>query len=166
MLNNVPLQTQMLAHRVVVRHPNSMTAVLYRKRSNRTDPLHSGNPTMGGLAVLSSTDEEDYTYDRKGIVAMLPVVDRFAPSVMQKSMDVSVGDGNIEARYLIVSIHDSAHPEYVKPKDHDIVFVLMTGEEDGPKFAFEIVKTETTLNVPPFTERYVLNRREDLLENL
>lgn len=49
MLNNVPLQTQMLAHRVVVRHPNSMTAVLYRKRSNRTDPLHSGNPTMGGI---------------------------------------------------------------------------------------------------------------------
>ena len=54
------------------------------------------------------------------------------------------------------------HPDWFDVRNHDVMYLLLGTGPDAPRLAFEIVGTETTSNIPPFTTRYITNRRDDL----
>ena len=56
----------------------------------------------------------------------------------------------------------SGHPDWFDVRNHDVMYLLLGTGPDAPRLAFEIVGTETTSNIPPFTTRYITNRRDDL----
>lgn len=159
MLHSVPNAINALASQVMAHHPNSMDIVLYRKAVTRTAPFIAGQPTIGGMTSLSSTDEEQIEYIRLGRGHAIPA-EPFQASRMVKSTDANLGQP--EARFIIQSVHPSGHQDHFTPKDHDVFLVLIDGTEDGPAFAYEIVSTETTTNIYPFNIRYVCQLRDDV----
>ena len=54
MLNNVPTGINAMARSVIMRHPNSFNARVYRRKLLRSDPAAGGAPTIGGMMVLST----------------------------------------------------------------------------------------------------------------
>lgn len=161
MLYSVPDNFNKFARNVVMTHPNSMPAVMYRKTNTRPDEKLNSVPSMGGIGVLSSTDEEQFDYNRIGPCRVLPA-EPFQAAPMAKSRDANIGAVD-EYRFMIEPLHPSGHAEWFLPKNHDVFYLLLTGDEAGPSIAFEIVAEETTSNIPPFTQRYVCNRRDELL---
>lgn len=161
MLNNVPQAINQLARNVVINHPNTFNCQVFRKTVKRAAPQTVGGlPTLGGLGVLDSMDEEDYEYTPLGHGHALPA-EGFAPSPMMKRGDANIGPGD-EFRFLIEPEEQSGHHEFFIPRNHDVVYLLLGTDPQPPKVAFEIVGEETTSNIPPYTTRYICNRRDDL----
>lgn len=162
MLNNVPSGINTLARNVVVNHPNTFNCELYRKTVKRTapGPMVGELPTMGQLGVLDSADEEDFEYALLGNGYALPA-EGFSPSPMTKTYDANIGFAD-EFRFLIEPEAQSGHQHWFRPKSHDIVYLLLGDGPTPPKLAFEVVGEETTSNIPPYTTRYICNRRDDM----
>lgn len=230
MLTNVPTAINAMARKVVINHPNSVNIVAVRKRVTRPGPLSGGLPTMGGMGVISSDDEESIEWDLLGNGYALKAQPFDGASMMDRQ-DANNGSGD-EFRYLLepeilsgngtgaaltpvvtdgvvtsvtivvggtgymdgqklafvgagtgavaeISVTDgvitgvtvttggtgyTAAPTATvsgfgfdfKKKD---VFYLIIGTT---RLAFEIVDTETTSDIPPYTQRYITNRRDDL----
>lgn len=121
---------------------------------NRAAPDEIGGlPTLGGLGVISADDEQDVSWEFVGNGYALPA-DMFSPSKMMDRQDANNRDGE-EFRFLI-------EPEELgaaTPKKNDVVYLMIS---EAVRIAFEIVAIETTSNIPPFTQRYVCNKRPDL----
>jgi hypothetical protein len=99
-LNNVPTAVNRLARNVVINHPNSYNCVMVRKRVLRTaDSNVGGLPTLGGLGVISSEDEEAVEWDLLGNAYALEA-EIFTPGAMMDRQDANNG-GIDEFRYLI-----------------------------------------------------------------
>ena len=153
MLNNVPIAINRMARNVVINHPNAYNCELIRQRVTRaSDEISGGLPTLGGMGVMSSDDEESVEWDVLGNGYALPV-DPFSASVMMDRQDANNGAED-ESRFLI---EPEAAGDFA-PKKHDVVFLVM----GDVRLAYEIIKVETTSNIPPFTQRYVCNRRDEL----
>lgn len=161
-LYNVADAVNQYARITVLNHPNSWAGFVLRKKVNRTaDDMAGGLPTLGGLAVLSSEDEEDISYDHVGNVTVLRV-DSFQGSSMLDRRDESYG-GLSEYRFMIESEAALGEEEYFKPKKRDVFYILLgTDMDTSPKAAYEIIDIETTTDIPPFVQRYVCNRRAEL----
>jgi hypothetical protein len=100
MLNNVPQAVNTLARNVVINHPNSYNCVMVRKRVTRTAAgTVGGLPTLGGLGVISSDDEEAVEWDLMGNAYALET-EIFTESSMMDRQDANNG-GIDEFRYLI-----------------------------------------------------------------
>lgn len=154
MLNNVPEAVNRMARNVVLNHPNAYSAEIIRKQVDRTsDSSIGGAPTLGGMAVISSDDEEDVSWVPVGNVYALES-ESFSPATMMDRQDANIGS-NDEFRFLI---EPDVEGEF-QVKKHDVMYLILT---DDVKLAFEIVSIETTSNIPPYTQRYVCNRRDDL----
>lgn len=164
MLHQVPTQINKLSRNVVMNHPNTFNAQIIRKRVTRVsaDTL-MGLPTIGGLGVISSEDEESVEFEPVGNAYALRADGNFAPSLMMEHMDANNGAG-ADYSFLI-------EPEILPPaaggfevKKNDIMYLLIPYSVNGAviKLAYEIVAIETTSNIPPFTCRYLCNRRDDL----
>lgn len=161
MLNNVPTGINRMARNVVMNHPNAMNCEVYRKTVTRAAPdTVGGLPTMGGLGVLDSMDEEQYEYAFLGYGHALPA-EGFAPAPMVKRGDANIGSGE-EFRFLIEPEEPSGHQDWFDVRTHDVMYLLLGTGDTPPKMAFEVVGIETTSNIPPFTTRYITNRRNDL----
>lgn len=152
MLNNVPTAINRMARNVVVNHPNTYNCVAVRKRVTRDGPVVSGLPTMGGMGVLSSDDEESIEWDLLGNGYALPA-SLFGVSPMMDRQDANNGPQD-ESIFLI----EPEDPGLFVPKKHDVIYLVL----DDVRLAFEIISVETTSNIPPYTQRYVCNRRDDL----
>jgi hypothetical protein len=50
-------------------------------------------------------------------------------------------------------------PEYFELKTHDLVFLVVW---EGVYVGYEVVGRETNINIPPYTRRYMLQKRDDL----
>lgn len=162
MLSNVPDAINRMARNVVKHHPNTFSCEVYRKHVTRTaaDTV-DGNPTMGGLGVLDTMDEEQFEYVFLGYGYALPAEGFGGPAPMVDRKDANIGSGN-EFRFLIEPEAQSGEAEWFDVRSHDVMYLrLGTGPAPG-KLAFEVVGTETTSNIPPYTTRYVTNRRDDL----
>jgi hypothetical protein len=72
-----------------------------------------------------------------------------------------VGSGE-EFRFLIEPEGQSGSPEWFDVRTNDVIYLLLGIGPTPPKLAFEVVNTETTSNIPPYTTRYITNRRDDL----
>lgn len=164
MLHQVPTQINKLARNVVLNHPNRFDAQIIRKRVTRvSDSEIMGLPSIGGLGVISSEDEESVEFDPIGNAYALRTDGNFAPSLMMERQDANNGSGDVFS-FLI-------EPEILPPADggfevkkNDIMYLLIPYSVGGDtiKLAYEIIGIETTSNIPPFTQRYLCNRRDDL----
>lgn len=157
MLNQVPSAINALSARIIHNHPNSIGCQMFRKRVTRANP-----ETLGGLGVLSSEDEEQIEFDFLGPGSALPTAeDGEAPSLLNDNQDAYHAEGDA-FRFLIEPEKPSGDPEWFSVEKNDILLLWLM--DDGSlKVPFEIVGVETVNNLPPFSVRYLCNRRDDLL---
>lgn len=161
MLTNVPTQINRLARNVVINHPNTFNCQVFRKVITRKEPESVGGlPTLGGLGELNGNDEEAFSYTWVGNGYAMPA-EQFGASGMMDRGDANNGSAN-ELRFLIEPEDGPGQPGHFTPKKEDVMYLLLGVGLDAAKLAFEIVDIETTSNIPPFTQRFITNRRDDL----
>lgn len=162
MLTNVPAAVSRMARNVVINHPNTFSCQVFRKTVTRTASASMGGlPTMGGLGVISSDDEEQFEYAFLGNGYAMQA-ETFQPAQLMDRQDANNYSGE-EFRLLIMPEAENDGEEgFFTPKKHDVVYLLIGDDDDPPKIAFEVVGIETPLNIPPYVTRYVCNRRDDL----
>lgn len=168
---NVLVQTQMKARRLIVlRHPNRVSCQVLRKVLQREAPTEMGGiPTLGGLGVLESDDEDQFEYLFVGNGVALPAGDDPRVSSLMGHRDAASGEG-AEFRFMIEPEEPAdpmVAPGFAPPggapdpilKKSDVVYlVFMT----GVRLAYEVVDIESTSGLHPFAPRYVLIRRDHL----
>lgn len=161
MLTNVPDGINRMTRNVIINHPNTFNCQVFRKIVTRTAPdAIAGAPTMGGLGVLDLMDEESFEYAFLGNGFSMPA-EGFAPAPMVNRGDANIGSGD-EFRFLIEPEEPSGHADWFDVRRQDVMYLLLGVGPEAPRLAFEIVGTETTSNIPPFTTRYIANLRDDL----
>ena len=161
MLTAVPSSVNALTRNVVLNHPNSFNCKVFREVTERVAPTTIGGlPTMGGLGVLDPEDEEKISHQFLGNGFALPA-ESFAPSPLMSAGDAAYG-AEAEVRFLIQPEEPSGHAEHIDVRKHDVFYLLLGTGDAPPMIAFEVVGTETTSNIPPFTTRFICNRRDDL----
>lgn len=160
MLNTVAITVSKANRQRTLRGPNSIDCVLFTKKVGRAsdDASYDGSPTLGGLGVLSDEDEVDYEWIEvcdariafsQGYVAPLG-------NTSDDGSRLDYQDGIIEAS--IEPIEEPGTPGYVEPSKRMLVAVLVGG---GVIVNFEIVDVTGTINIPPYTRKYLLNPRPD-----
>ncbi|NCC41820.1 MAG: hypothetical protein EOM21_20880 [Gammaproteobacteria bacterium] len=156
MLNQVPATINRLASRIVHNHPNSIAMQAFRKVVLRTPA-----ETLGGLGVLSSEDEDAIEYVFLGTGSALPTAeDAMSPSALNDNADVTHSD-SADLRFMFAPDLDEDAPAW-EPEKSDVI-VLWLDEAGALKVPLEIVGLESVNNIPPFSVRYICNRRDDLL---
>lgn len=158
MLTNVTTAINRMTRNIVINHPNTWECQLYRKSVDRTnESAVMGMPTIGGLGVMSSEDEENISYDFLGSGYALQA-EQFSPSPMMERQDANSGASN-EFRFLIEPEHPTGMPGNFAARKGDVMFIVISEEV---RLAYEIVDLETVMNISPFAMRYIANRRDDL----
>lgn len=160
--SSISVNTNKAMRAVVLRHPNSVECAVFRKTVRRVDDQQpgtmGGRPTLGGMGLISSEDEDDFDIQPLGDAYLLPC-EAFQPSTMNNRDDgMDAADGVM----LYCMIEPEANPgsaAYFDLEKNDYVFLVVW---DGIYMGYEIVGVETTINIPPFTRRYMLNKRDDL----
>jgi hypothetical protein len=161
MLHNVPQAISRMARNVVLNHPNTYNCEVYRKVTLRQgEATVAGNPTLGGLTVLNSADEEDYEYRHLGDGYALPA-EAFGPAPLMDRRDADTGSGE-EFRFIIEPEGQAGSSEWFEPRITDVVYLLLGDGPNPARLAFEVVGLETTTHIAPYTARYITNRRDDL----
>lgn len=164
MLTNIPQAVNRMARNVVRSHPNTYNCQVFRKSVTREagqgEEMVGSLPTLGGLGVLDSADEEQFEYAFLGNGYALPA-DGFAPSPMVNHGDATLSPG-AEYRFLIEPEESSGHPDWFDVRSHDVVYLLLGSGPDAARLAFEVIGIEAVSNIPPYSTRYITNRRDDL----
>lgn len=156
MLHNVPAAVNRMARNVVINHPNAYNCQVFRKTVTRPGLDAGGLPVLGGLGVLSSDDEEQFTYEWVGNGYALQV-EAFEPALMMDRGDANNGAG--DAFKFLIEAEEAGGFE---PGKNDVIYLLLGDGPSPAKLAFEIVGIEAVLNIPPYTTRFITNRRDDL----
>jgi len=155
-LHNVSLAVRRSVRAVTLNHPNRMTCTVYRKVVTRTAPDSLGGlPTLGGLGVLNDEDETDFEYQPlgDGWVVMLGIYQ---------------GGGRSDDNSLLDNPNTPQQEAFLEPvvddgfipKKHDLVSIVI-GDAILP---YEITDITGTVNIPPFTQKYVLQLRDELVQ--
>ena len=155
MLNNVPLAIRRSVRAVTLNHPNRMMCTVYRKVVTRVAPdTLGGLPTLGGLGVLEDDDEADFDYQSlgDGVVVMLQVYQGGFRSDDNSLLD---NPNTSQQETLLEPLIDDGFT----PKKHDLVSIVI-GDALLP---YEITEITGTVNIPPFTQKYVLQLRDELV---
>ncbi|TQC96414.1 hypothetical protein FK216_12050 [Moraxellaceae bacterium AER2_44_116] len=155
MLNNVPLAIRRSVRAVTLNHPNRMTCTVYRKVVTRVAPtMIGGLPTLGGLGVLEDDDEADFEYQSLGDGAVV-MTGTYQGGF--RSDDNSLLDNpNISQQEALL---EPLTDDGFTPKKHDLVSIVI-GDAVLP---YEITDITGTVNIPPFTQKYVLQLRDELV---
>jgi hypothetical protein len=156
MLNNVPEAVNRMTRNIVINHPNTFNAIMFRKRVLRTGSTIGGLPTLGGLAVINADDEENVTWDLLGNAYAMKA-EPYSQGTMMDRQDAN--DGGIqEFRYLIEPEILDGLPGGFAVKKNDVMYLVL----GDVRLAYEVVAIETTSDIPPYTQRYTCNIRDDL----
>lgn len=163
MLTSVPTAINNASRQVTLRHPNAFDVVIYRKEVNRVeldgqgDPSEMGGaPTLGGMGVLRSEDEADFDYQPLGEGKMLFAAP-FGVTDVVKHGDSLVAENQREVLVECKAKPDA--PDFWVAETGDL---LMVDLGMGVIMAYELVTISGTVNVPPYTRRYMANPRDDL----
>lgn len=123
------------------------------------DPSEMGGvPTLGGLGVLRSEDEVEFEYVPLGDAKLV-----FAgPGPFQQQDMIEHDSATLVERTREVLIECIAKPDdaaYFVPDTGDLVMITI-----GPDviMSYEVATVGSTVALPPFERRYVLNPRDDL----
>jgi hypothetical protein len=159
MLNNVPTQINRSARLVTLRHPNAMDCTVFRKQINRTAATSMGGmPTIGGLGVIDSEDEADYTYVELGD-AKIVFTGQFQTqgnNFVEDESGLNYAESPIEA--LVECVLDPAAQGYFVLTSKDMVMVEPGG---GFALAYEVAGETGSVNIPPYTKKFLLSPRQD-----
>lgn len=155
----IPITINKAARAVVINNPNAFHAGFIRKVFNRPEPTVMGYPTLGGLGVVSADDDTDCDFIPLGNAYAYQV--GFQPATMMDRMDAQNGVDNefiflIEPEFLLP---DSRGFEIKKNDIFRLTIMVVAGAVSYQ--AFEVTRVETTTNIPPFTRRYVCERRSE-----
>jgi len=162
MLTAVPAAVNSSSRIVTLRHQNSQDATLYRKVLNRVDtPAEEVNalPTIGGLGILDSEDEADFTYEEVGDCKVMFTGAYAAADGNWNRSDTGIvyPEGTIEA--LIECVLSPTDPNFIVPDYHDMVMVM---PGSGFVLPYEVVGITSPINIPSNSRRYHLAPRSDL----
>lgn len=160
MLNNVSIAITKANRQRTLRDPNSIDCVLFSKQVERESDSHSfdGAPTLGGAGMLSDDDEVNYSWVY-ACDARIHFAQGYAAQLgntADAGDRLDYADSVIEAS--IEPVIDPGKPGYVLPDKRMLVALLMG---DGLIINYEVVGVTGTVNIPPFTRRYLLNPRPD-----
>lgn len=162
MLNNVPIQIARSARLVTLRHPNAMDCSVWRKQVNRVSsdvpPTMGGAPTIGGLGVLDSEDEADFDYADIGNakIVFAGVYQGEGSNWLDSDTGLNYPSGAMEA--LIECVLDPGDADYFEPGKPDMITVEPGG---GIAMFYEVIGETGSVNIPPYTKRYILAPRND-----
>ena len=164
MLNNVAIQMNRAVRQRTLRDPSSIPCVLFKKVVTRASDgsTFDGAPTIGPLGVMSDEDEAAYDWEEVGD-GMLLFGQGYAPSPGNTSDDSSRLDyaqGLIEA--FIEPLIGPGEEGYVQPAKRMLVAVLLG---DGIIVNYELNDVTGSMNIPPYTRKYVLEWRPDEAES-
>lgn len=166
MLTSVPVAINRSARVVTLRHPNSFSCVVSRKRVKRIEPdpgsgdpsEMGGAPTMGGMGVLRSEDEADFEYVLLGDAKMM-----FAgPGPYQPRDAVDANSALVPETLREVTIESVIDPEKEGGFVADSGDLIMVTLGAGVVVAYDVATVSGTVHVAPYTRRYILNPRDDL----
>jgi len=158
-LNEVPSLVNRLSARIIHNHPNSIAMQVLRKRSTAPEPPADAPERFG---VLSSEDEDAIEFVPLGTGSALPIAEEsMSPNIMNDNSDAPWSESS-ELRFMFAVDPAETDPDYFELEKNDIV-ILWLDNEGTVKVPVEIVNLETVNNIPPFSVRYVTNRRDDLL---
>ena len=159
MLNQVPEHQNKAARTVTLKHPNSYDAVLYRKELLRqSEDEVGGIPTLGGLGILSTEDEPEVDWHELGDAKVL-----FADAYMASGMNDLQDNVNYEGVGFyarIESIEKPDNADFFSPKKNDIVYLVIGA---SVAVAYQITGISGVTGIPPYTQRYELQKRDDLM---
>jgi hypothetical protein len=161
MYHIVPTSINKMLRQVVINHPNAWGGFVLEKVMTPKSP-----DELGGLGILSEEDDDEYDFKLKGECYAIIVNDGSQQSLMNDSINQADYDPQ-EFRFLIEPEPEPESAEYFTIKRGDILFlVLGTDIQASPKPAYEITDIETVNNIPPFSTRYIAQRRADLDQGL
>lgn len=143
-----------MARNVVMHHPNAFNCQVYRLTYTAApvDPDAVGS--------MDQEDRDTVTAEWIGNGYALPA-EAHQPGPMMDHGDAQNGAGT-EFRFLIEPEEPAGNPHHFELRKRDILYLLL-GSGDAPaRLAFEVVGTEALVNIPPYTVRYICNRRDDL----
>lgn len=160
MLNNVAIQINRANRQRTLREPNAIDCVLFTKRVDRESDSFSfdGSPTMGGAGVMNDEDEVNYSWEY-ACDAKIHFAQGFAAPLGNTSDDggrLNYPEGLTEAS--IEPVIDPGKPGYVQPGKRMLVALLMG---DGLIINYEIVDVTGSVNISPYTRKYLVNPRPD-----
>jgi len=159
MLNSVPEHQNKAIRTVTLRHPNSFDAVLYRKKLLREGNNKVGGiPTLGGMGVLSTEDEADVDWIELGEAKVL-FVDSYLASGMNDLQD-NINYEGVGFYARIESISEPSSEGFFKPDKNDIVYLVIGS---SVAVAYQITDISGVSGIPPYTQRYELQKRDDLM---
>lgn len=148
---------------VVLNHPSSMDCVVFRKRLNRVDdPAGSegGEPTLGGMGVLDSVDEDDIDYDEIGHARIL-----FTDGFQQGASMVDRDDAQLPPPEVMGLIEYLEQPEPNSAdarkalKKHDVIYVVVSA---GIHMPYEVMNFVAQAGIPGFARKVVMQARDEL----
>ena len=155
MLSSVPLAVRRAARAVTLNHPNRMTCTVYRKVVTRTAPQTVGGlPTLGGLGVLEDDDEADFEYQPLGDGSVV-MLGSYQGGFTSDDGTLLDNPNTSQQEALLEPIAENGFA----PKKHDLVS-LVIGDAVLP---YEITDITGTVNIPPFTLKYILQLRDELV---
>jgi len=160
MLNNVAIAINKANRQRTLREPNALDCVLFTKQVDRVGEGNAfdGAPTLGGAGMLSSEDEVNYTWVIAGD-ARIHFAQGFAAPL--GNMADNGGRLDFEDQVLEASIEPILNPGtegYVQPDRQMLVAVLVGG---GVIVNYQIVDVTGSVNIHPYTRKYLLNPRPD-----
>lgn len=163
MLNKVPQQVNRASRNVTLRHPNAMDCTVYRKTVDRVstdDPEEfAGLPTIGGLGVLDSEDEADYSFEEIGSARILFCGQFQTGGSNWNDADTGIiyPDQPIEAMIECV----------LKPEEEGFFTVtkndmIMVEPGAGIVMPYQAVGETGSVNIPPYTRKFLIQPRADI----
>jgi hypothetical protein len=157
MLHNVPEAINRMTRNIVINHPNTFNAIMFRKRVLRTGPETVGGlPTLGGLGVINSEDESEFTYDLLGNAYAMKA-EIFTEGSMTDRQDANSG-GLQGFRFQIEPEILEGEPGGFAVKKNDVMYLVL----GDVRLAYEVVDIPATSDIPPYTKVFVCNIRNDL----
>lgn len=160
MLNTVAIAVNRANRQRTLREPNAIDCVLFTKQVMRTGDgaSYEGSPTLGGLSVMSDEDEVNYEWVEAGSAKIHFSQGYVAPlgNTSDDGQRLDYADGVIEAS--IEPILEPGAVGYVEPDKRMLVAVMPGG---GVIANYEIVGVTGTMNISPYTRKYLLNWRPD-----
>jgi len=146
---------------VLLHHPHTFHCEIYRKIILReSEEMVAGLPTLGGLGVLDSMDEEDFDYIFVGMGFALPI-SGFAPVSLVQNDDAALEAEN-KVCFVIEPETEPDQPDYFSIKRHDVMYLRLNNDLNPPKLAWEIVSRQSLGNMSGFTRRFICARRDHL----
>lgn len=162
MLNNVSVQVNRSNRMATLRHPNAADCTVLRKTVNRVstdDPdTFSGLPTIGGLGVLDSEDEANYSYAEIGEARVVMMGQFQTQGGNWNDADDGLTYPELPIEALIECVLNPEEAGFFVASKHDVLIVDMGL---GIVIPYEITGETGSINLPPYTKRFLLQPRHD-----